>query len=211
MPIELWLAFAAAAAALIVIPGPTVLLVIGYAVSGGLRPAFASLIGVALGDATAIAVSFLGMGAVLAASSDLFLIMKWAGAAYLVWLGVKLWRAPVTLPGMGPGVGPDSPRQPPLTMLRTAFTVTVLNPKGILFFTAFMPQFIDPAAPAVPQMLILGGTFVALALSIVTGFAVLGARARHLFRSPAAMRAFNRVGGGVLIGAGALTATLKRV
>lgn len=206
MPVELWLAFAAAAAALIIIPGPTVLLVIGYAVSGGLRPAVASLVGVALGDATAIAVSFLGMGAVLATSAELFLVMKWAGAAYLVWLGVKLWRAPVTLPG----VDADAPRLPPLTMMRTAFTVTVLNPKGILFFTAFMPQFIDPAAPALPQMLILGGTFVGLALSIVTGFAVLGARARHLFRSPAAMRAFNRVGGGVLIGAGALTATLKR-
>ncbi|NYZ11961.1 LysE family transporter [Azospirillum sp. RWY-5-1] len=207
MPVELWLAFAAAAAALILIPGPTVLLVIGYAVSGGLRPALAGLIGVALGDATAIAVSFLGMGAVLATSAELFLIMKWAGAAYLVWLGLKLWRAPPALPGGDP----VAPRQPSLTMLRTAFMVTVLNPKGILFFTAFMPQFIDPAAPALPQMMILGGTFVALALSIVTGFAVMGARARHLFRSPAAMRTFNRVGGGVLIGAGALTATLKRV
>ena len=209
MPIELWLAFAAAAAGLILLPGPTVLLVVGYAVSSGVGPAFASMIGVVLGDVVAMAASFVGLGAVLAASAELFTAMKWVGAAYLVYLGVRLWLAPAV--PLEQATGAPVPRLLPVrTMVWRAFAVTVLNPKGILFFTAFMPQFMDPREPALPQMVLLGGTFIGLVLPIMTVYVLMSGRARRLTRTPSALRLFNRVGGGVLIGAGVLTATLKR-
>src|SRR3954470_15320985 len=93
MTFETWLAFAAASAILVLIPGPTVLLVVSYALGQGWRTALPMAIGVALGDFTAMTLSLLGVGALLAASATLFTLVKWIGAAYLVWLGVKLWRA----------------------------------------------------------------------------------------------------------------------
>ena len=93
MTIETWLAFAAASTVLIVIPGPTILLVVSYALGQGWRTALPMAVGVALGDFTAMTLSLLGLGALLAASATVFTILKWAGAAYLVWLGVKLWRS----------------------------------------------------------------------------------------------------------------------
>lgn len=206
MPIELWLAFAVAATGLILMPGPTVLLVVGYAVSSGVRPALASMIGVALGDVTAMAVSFIGLGAVLATSAELFVAMKWVGAAYLIYLGVRLWRAPAVPPDRDSAVA----RLPVLGMVGKAFAVTVLNPKGILFFAAFMPQFMDPRVPALPQMLLLGGTFVLIALSVLTVYVLMSGRVRRVVSSPSALRLFNRIGAGALIGAGVLTASLKR-
>jgi threonine/homoserine/homoserine lactone efflux protein len=93
MTLETWLAFTAASAVLLVIPGPTILLVVSYALGQGWRTALPMAIGVALGDFTAMTLSLLGLGALLAASATLFPILKWAGAAYLIWLGIKLWRA----------------------------------------------------------------------------------------------------------------------
>lgn len=92
MPFETWLAFTAAAAVLLVIPGPTILLVVSYALGQGWRTALPMAVGVALGDFTAMTLSLLGLGALLAASATVFTILKWIGAAYLVWLGIKLWR-----------------------------------------------------------------------------------------------------------------------
>src|SRR5918997_4338499 len=93
MTLETWLAFAAASTVLIVIPGPTILLVVSYALGQGWRTALPMAVGVALGDFTAMTLSLLGLGALLAASATVFTILKWGGAAYLVWLGVKLWRS----------------------------------------------------------------------------------------------------------------------
>ena len=94
MSFELWMTFALASAALLTIPGPTVLLVVSYALGGGRRTGWATVPGVTLGDFTAMTVSLLGAGAILAASATLFTVMKLAGAAYLVWLGIQLWRQP---------------------------------------------------------------------------------------------------------------------
>ncbi|MFL5158056.1 MAG: LysE family translocator, partial [Microvirga sp.] len=93
MTLETWLAFTAASAVLLVIPGPTILLVVSYALGQGWRTALPMAIGVALGDFTAMTLSLLGLGALLAVSATLFTALKWAGAAYLIWLGIKLWRA----------------------------------------------------------------------------------------------------------------------
>lgn len=205
MSFELWLAFCAAAMLVLIIPGPTVALVIGYALGEGRRAALAIVAGVALGDLTAMTLSLLGVGALLAASAELFTALKWIGATYLVWLGIKLWRAPVS------GEADAAiERRPAWTMLAHTYAVTALNPKSILFFVAFVPQFMDSAAPIAPQAALLIATFVILAALNAGLYALLAGRARGAIRRPSVRRTVNRVGGGVLIGAGVMTAMIRR-
>ena len=204
-----WLGFAAAAAVLLAIPGPTVLLVISYALGHGRRSAYATVAGVALGDFTAMTASMLGLGAMLAASAALFTLLKWVGAAYLVYLGVKLWRAPVAAPGEVAADGATGATGTRRIFLH-AYAVTALNPKSIVFFVAFLPQFLDLAAPVAPQMVIFEATFLPLAALNALGYALLAAAARRTIRKPAVQRAVNRTGGSILIGAGLLTALWRR-
>ena len=139
MTLELWAAFVAASSILLLIPGPTVLLVVSYALGQGWRTALPMAVGVALGDFTAMTLSMLGLGALLAASATLFTALKWIGAAYLVWLGIKLWRAGGTLEA-----APRTDAVSAAKMLGHAWLVTALNPKSITFFVAFLPAFLDP-------------------------------------------------------------------
>jgi threonine/homoserine/homoserine lactone efflux protein len=149
--------------------------------------------------------TFLGLGAILAASAELFTAMKWLGALYLLYLGIQLWRAPVVI---------DAPEQRrenhPLKIMARAFTVNVLHPKGLVFYAAFLPQFIDPAYPPVPQMLVLGATFTTIALSVLLSYALAAAQFRAVLARPSARRAFNRSGAVCLVGAGVYTASLTR-
>ena len=180
MNFETWLAFAAASALLVIIPGPTVLLVVSYALGQGLRAAIPLAIGVALGDFTAMTLSLLGIGASLMASAAVFTTVKWAGAAYLIYLGIKLFRAGTSL-----NAEPSTDDAGRLRMLGHAWLVTSLNPKGILFFVAFFPQFIDAKTDFVSQVLILEATFLVIASANAMIYATLASRARHLVKSPA--------------------------
>jgi threonine/homoserine/homoserine lactone efflux protein len=144
MSIELWLAFVAASAVLLVIPGPTILTVISYSLAQGRRATVPLVAAVALGDSTALALSLLGLGAVLASSAFWFGVVKTAGGLYLIYLGVRLFRrgvasAEITLPS-----APGSRRR----LFANTWLVTALNPKGIVFFVAFLPQFVSPGAEA---------------------------------------------------------------
>jgi threonine/homoserine/homoserine lactone efflux protein len=204
MTIETWLAFAAATAVLLVIPGPTILLVISYALGRGMRAALPVAIGVALGDFTAMTLSMLGVGALLATSALLFTALKWAGAAYLIWLGISLWRAGGRLEA-----APARVDTPSLRMLAHAWLVTALNPKSITFFVAFLPQFLDQAADFWTQMLIFETTFVCLAFANAIGYGLVASRARSFVRSERAIGLFNRAGGALLIGAGVAAAGIR--
>jgi threonine/homoserine/homoserine lactone efflux protein len=206
MSIEHWLAFAGASLLLLAIPGPTVLLVISYALGHGRRSALATVVGVGLGDFTAMTASMLGLGALLAASAVLFTVLKWIGAAYLVYLGVKLWRAPVGTLGKASA---DAETRP-LHIFLHAYAVTALNPKSMVFFVAFLPQFLDLAAPLVPQMTILEATFLTLAMLNAFSYAMLATAARRTIRKPAVQAAINRIGGSLLIGAGLATVAWRR-
>jgi threonine/homoserine/homoserine lactone efflux protein len=204
MNIETWLAFTAASTVLIVIPGPTILLVVSYALGQGWRTALPMAAGVALGDFTAMTVSLLGLGALLATSATVFTILKWAGAAYLVWLGIKLWRSGGTLDAK-----PRMDAASSLRMLCHAWLVTALNPKGLTFFIAFLPQFIDPQLPLAPQVGVFGATFLVLAFANAVTYALIASRARTVVRSPRAMGLFNKAGGSLLIGAGISTVAVR--
>lgn len=199
MPLDHWFAFIAASVVMLAIPGPTVLLVISYALGHGRRPAAAIVAGVALGDLTAMTASMLGLGAVLAASAVVFTALRWVGGAYLVYLGVKLWRAPVR-----PAVDAEAPTTSLRTMFAHAYAVTALNPKGIVFFVAFVPQFLVASRPFLPQVAVLEATFVTLAILNTASYAFLASAARRRLREPRVRRAMNRSGGALLIGAGAL-------
>lgn len=205
MPFETWAAFAAASAVLLIVPGPTVLLVVSYALGQGLRVALPMAIGVALGDFTAMTLSLLGVGALLAASATAFTVVKWLGAAYLVYLGVRLWRAG----GDAAVAEPRTAATRPARMLAHAWLVTTLNPKGIVFFVAFLPQFLDPAGDFLGQLLIFEATFLVLAFANAFGYAVLASRARRLAQKPGVLRAVNRVGGTALMGAGVASVAIR--
>ncbi|WP_321844206.1 LysE family translocator [Paraburkholderia bannensis] len=208
MTLAHWLPFAIASAILVAIPGPTVLLVVSYALGHGRRYALATTAGVALGDFTAMTASMLGLGVILAASATLFSMLKWVGAAYLIYLGIKLWRAPV--------MTADSTDSADTSETRTgrifahAYAVTALNPKSLIFFVAFVPQFIDPHAAALPQIVIFEATFLVLATLNAFGYALLAAAARRAVRSPRVQRVVNRTGGSLLIGAGLFAALWKK-
>jgi threonine/homoserine/homoserine lactone efflux protein len=203
--IELWVAFCLASALAIAIPGPTMLLAIGNTLGSGPRIGLASLLGIGAADAAGMTVSVLGLSALLATVSLAFEIVKWIGAAYLIWLGIQLWRAPVAGLDARPGQRRTAPRA-----IAQAFVAHLLNPKGILFFGAFLPQFIDTGRSTLPQFLMLGATFVLLDIAIMSIYVLLTARGRHAAVSPLWQRRFNRTGGAMLVGAGVFTATLKR-
>ena len=204
MTIETWLAFAAASTILLVIPGPTILLVVSYALGQGWRTALPMAVGVALGDFTAMTFSLLGLGALLATSATLFAVLKLAGAAYLIWLGIKLWRAGAALDAK-----PRTDAASAIRMLGHAWLVTALNPKGLTFFVAFLPQFVDPKAALLPQLGIFGATFLTLAFANALTYALVASRARKAVQNPRAMTIVNRTGGSLLIGAGVAAATLR--
>src|SRR6476619_7094398 len=131
MPIELWLAFVAASAVLLVIPGPTILTVISYSMAHGRRANVPLVAAVALGDSTALVVSLLGLGALLATSAFWFTIVKWVGGTYLIFLGIRLLRAGIA---PSPDAAPRAATGSAWRLFANTYAVTALNPKGIVFF-----------------------------------------------------------------------------
>lgn len=206
MPFDLWLTFAAASLALLLIPGPTVLLVLSYALSKGRSVAVASAAGVACGDLVAMTASLLGLGALVLASATLFTLLKWIGAAYLIYLGVKLIRS-------APSSGLNLPEASDITARKVfghTAAVTALNPKSIAFFIAFVPQFVRADAALLPQFAILIATFVTLAALNALAYALAADRLRRVIARPGIITWITRAGGSALIAMGILTATLRR-
>ncbi|WP_170347584.1 LysE family translocator [Ruegeria atlantica] len=208
MVFETWLAFIAASTAFLIFPiGPTMLLVITFGLSNGPRIAPVAASGVALGDMTAMTVSLAGLGALMMASAEVFTVFKWVGAAYLIWLGIRTIRS---------ARNGDQETEVAETRIsshrifRQCFGVTALNPKPIAFFIAFVPQFIDPAAPLLPQFTAAIATFTCLAWLNAFFCARLASRMRGLIRRASIIAWFKRVSGSVLIVMGLATLTLRR-
>ncbi|MEM0949443.1 MAG: LysE family translocator [Pseudomonadota bacterium] len=207
MDLTVWLAFAAASTALLMIPGPTVLLVLAYAMGQGKRVAVPTALGVATGDLIAMSASLAGLGALILTSATLFVALKWAGAAYLIYLGIRMiLNAKGASLATAEAEGALSPR----VAFGNAATVTALNPKSIAFFIAFVPQFLDPSRPLFGQSVILIATFVGLAALNALVYAIAAARLRGLIRKPVVTQWLTRFGGLTLMGMGLATATLRR-
>jgi threonine/homoserine/homoserine lactone efflux protein len=205
VPIELWFAFVIASGVLLVIPGPTILTVISYSMAHGRRANVPLVAAVALGDSTALVLSLLGLGALLATSAFWFTVVKWIGGLYLLCLGVKLLRAGISSTELAAPAAPGSRRR----LFANTYLVTALNPKSIVFFVAFLPQFISPNASVTRQLWVLAVTFVAMATINATLYAVFAASVRRLLSLPQVQRRFNIAGGSLLSAAG-LWALLAR-
>ena len=162
--------FVLTAFAAIATPGPTVLLALGNGARGGMRGAVPGIMGAALSDILLITAAALGLGAVLSASALLFGLVKWAGVAYLAYLGFRLIRG-----ATHPGTIESAPQERATTVFRRSFLVAVTNPKGYLFFAALLSQFIDPTQPAARQYLVLAALFVATDLMVMSLYAAVGA------------------------------------
>lgn len=198
MSLELWLAFVLSSAVLLVIPGPTTLTVISYSIAHGRSANIPLVAAVALGDSTSLALSLLGLGALLATSALWFVAVKWVGGCYLLYLGIKLLRTGITSSEFSLSKAPDSRWR----LFVNTYLVTALNPKGIVFFVAFLPQFINPKVSAAPQLWMLAITFVVLAIFNATIYTTFAASARQILSSPNAQRGFNIAGGSLLSAAG---------
>lgn len=209
MPFDLWLAFAAASTALLVIPGPTLLLVLSYALTQGKRVAVASALGVATGDLIAMTLSIIGLGALIATSATAFTIVKYAGALYLLYLGVMMLRSAPSQ-GLNPQTNGQSQPAAALTVFRHTATVTALNPKSNTFFIAFVPQFISTEVAFAPQAGILIATFVGIAGINALLFALAANAMRARISKPSVLTWLTRAGGATLIAMSAATATLRR-
>lgn len=198
MSLEIWLAFVVASAVLLVIPGPTILTVISYSLAHGRRANAPLVAAVALGDSTALALSLLGLGVLLTSSALWFGVVKTAGGLYLLYLGLRLLRRGVASGELAAVAAPGSRWR----LFANTWLVTALNPKGIVFFVAFLPQFITPGADVTRQLWILAVTFVLMAIVNATLYAVFAATAHRMLSSPRAQRGFNLGGGALLVAAG---------
>jgi len=206
MNMELWIPFVLAATLILIIPGPTILLVISQAVTHGRRSVLPLVTGVLLGDFTAMTLSLLGLGALMSASAALFTIFKWIGALYLMYLGIKLWK----LNPEDNSVQDNAKNTSTRSLFKSSFIVTALNPKGIAFFVAFLPQFIDPLKPALSQLTLLGGTFLVLATINAALYALFAGQLGEHMKKRKIRKWFNRCGGSALFGAGIFTAAMQR-
>jgi len=206
MNVSVWLAFAAAAFAMGVIPGPGVTAIVGYALGSGKRTALASVAGIALGNGVAMTLSLMGAGALLAASALAFGALKAAGALYLIGLGLY------TLLKAERG-GVDAARRDavsPRAAFLGNFGVGVLHPKTIVFYVAFVPQFIDPRGDYAAQAALLTATFCVVVAASDTAWALAASSAREWLSRPRAALWAKRASGATLIAAGVATAAARR-
>ena len=196
MSMQAYFAFLAACIALALLPGPIVTLVIANGLRHGTRAALTNVAGAQAGLAIVIGIVAVGLTSLMATMGYWFDWVRFAGAAYLVWLGVKLIRAPVT------SVNADAPPPPPRGgFFLQGFVVLLSNPKVLVFFGAFIPQFMDMEKDHFPQVALLGVTFMVIAASTDAVYALLAGRAR-LFFSKQRTRMLSRISGGFMIGGG---------
>lgn len=199
----LYLAFAGAVALLMATPGPNVALIVANAVAYGPRYGLVTVAGTSVAIIVQLLLTAIGLTELLGTLGHWFEWMRWAGVAYLVYLGVAAWRAPVVdLTRTKPE--PKSAR----AIFTRALLVSLSNPKTLLFYGAFFPQFLESGRPLLPQVILLSATFLALAIVIDGSWAVLAGRARFLLAAHGRWR--NRISGTLLLGAGLGLAMIRR-
>ncbi|WP_296225852.1 LysE family translocator [Ralstonia sp. UBA689] len=205
MTLQTWLAFIGASIIILLIPGPTILLVIGDSLANRGRSAWSTVAGVAAGDTTAMTVSLAGAGALLAASATAFTVLKLVGGSYLVYLGIKSIVSARRLRDDAPEAAIPVQQKSARRRFLSAWTVTALNPKSIVFFVAFVPQFMSADQTFLSQSVILLPTFVCLAAANASMYALAAKLLAKRLTSVAAQRRFGYTGGAVMVGAGTLT------
>lgn len=204
MELHLYLAFVAATMIMIALPGPSVILTVAHSISYGWRPALATVGGATAGITVQLLIAAAGLTSLLTLVAGAFEWLRWAGAAYLVYLGVRQWQtaaAPLTFE--------------PAKVSRTGLfvqglVVTIPNPKSLIFIAAFLPQFMDASRPPGPQFALIVPTFLVITFCVTSIWAIAAGRAGHLFRQQKALPSLFRAAGGLMILAGAGLALARR-
>lgn len=202
----MWLAFLGAAWVISLSPGAGAVASMSSGLAHGLRRGYWNILGLQLGLLLQIAIVAAGVGAILARSATAFTVIKWFGVAYLVYLGIRQWRArPAEAAPESPARGGSAP-----ALVLRGFLVNASNPKAVVFMLAVLPQFLDPAAPLLPQYLTIAVTMVAVDVVVMTGYTGLAARVLTLMRSVRQQTVTNRVFSGLFLIAAAFLATVRR-
>ena len=207
MALSTWLAFFAASWAISISPGAGAVAAMSAGLNHGFRRGYFTTFGLVLGIWLQVIVVSLGLGALVATSNTAFLVVKWLGVAYLVWLGIAQWRAPATPLVTRSDEGVLVTRR---SMVLRALMINAVNPKGTVFLLAVVPQFMNLAQPLLPQYLIIAGTLGFTDLVVMAGYTALAARVLGALKSPSHIRAVNRTFGSLFVLAGSLLALFKR-
>lgn len=208
MNIETWWLFVMMTFVVSATPGPNMLLVMSHSARFGFRAALATMAGCMASLLAMMSISAAGLGALLQAFPAVFDTLRWIGAAYLAYLGIKCWRSPVPDNGVN-ALDTGEPAQRSGQLFRQGMLVAASNPKAILFAAAFLPQFIHPAMPKLPQFGILIATFAAIEIAWYVVYAGSGHRLAAYLRRSAVLKTFNRLTGGAFIGFAAMMAAAR--
>jgi len=207
MDTHVWLAFFAAAWAISLSPGAGAVAAMSAGLSHGFARGYVMSFGLVAGIWTQVLVVGVGLGALIAASALAFSVIKWLGVAYLLWLGVRQWRAPAS-----PLVTPDEPATAVSrrALLLRGWGVNAVNPKGTVFLLAVVPQFLDLAQPLLPQYLVIAATLAFTDLVVMAGYTALASKVLRALKTPSQAKLLNRVFGGLFVGVALLLAGFKR-
>lgn len=203
MHLPVLMAFTIALAIAVALPGPGVFAVVSCAIGRGFRAALAMVGGIALGDLIYFCLAALGMAALARSMGEAFIAVKFAGAAYLIWLGLKLWweRPPAAAPDGRANGGPGARQS-----FAAGFLVTAGNPKAVAFYAGLLPTFVDLPTLSTGDAIMMGGIVMVTVSSIMAGYAALAAGSRRFLESPARRKVLNRVAGTMLMGSGIIIA-----
>ena len=196
MELPVYSAFFVATVLLIALPGPSVLLTVGHSISFGWRAGLVTVAGATLGVAVQLLVAAIGLASLLSTVAEAFQWLRWAGAAYLVYLGIRQWRsasAPVEW---------DTPSESRANLFGQGLVITIFNPKSLIFIAAFLPQFIDTTRPLGQQLMLIVPTFLVITYVVTSVWALVAGKASGLLRSERAFRALLRVAAGLMVIAG---------
>ncbi|ELB2103279.1 LysE family translocator [Vibrio parahaemolyticus] len=207
MQLDTWIYYTLAILVLTASPGPSSLLCLSKGVSSGFRLALTTALGSLSAITIILTLSFTGLGVVIASSEFVFNIIKWCGAAYLIWLGIQAFRSKQNDFAKSDSAQVSTSH---VSAYTSGFIVGSSNPKAIIFFTALFPQFIDPTASLLIQYAIFAGTFVVFELSWLTFYSLLGVKTSNWLFEAGRAKLFNRLTGGVFVSAGVMLSTANR-
>ncbi len=204
MELHVYLAFVVATAIMIWLPGPSVLLTVAHSISFGWKRAISTVAGATAGIAVQLAVAAVGLASLLGGVTEVFELLRWGGAAYLVYLGVKQWRS------AGEPVELESVPVSTTNLFVQGLVVTIFNPKSLVFIAAFLPQFMDASRPAGTQLACIVPTFLVITFTVTSVWALVAGKARGFLQSRRASRAISRTSGGLMVAAGMGLALARR-
>ncbi|OQW88158.1 MAG: threonine transporter RhtB [Rhodoferax ferrireducens] len=207
MELSTWLTFFAASWAISISPGPGAIASMSAGLNHGFKYGYVTIFGLVLGIWSQLLIVGVGLGALMATSSTAFVVVKWLGVGYLVWLGIQQWRAPARPMVAASDTGEVVTQR---SLILKAWMINVVNPKGTVFLLAVVPQFISTAEPLLPQYLIIGATLAFTDMVVMSGYTALASRVLGALKEPAHIRAMNRIFGSLFVLAGSLLALFKR-